>query len=46
MIFGYCDSMGWKTQILSALKDSNINRGYRSLIAKVTGVDVYRILKC
>ncbi len=38
--------MGWKSQILSASKDSNINRGYRSLIAKVQGPDTYKILKC
>lgn len=46
MIFGYCDGMGWRSQILSAVKDSTINRGFRSLVAKVQGQDVYKILKC
>ncbi len=46
MVFGYCDGMGWRSQILSAVKDSTINRGFRSLVAKVQGQDVYKILKC
>lgn len=46
MIFGFCDGMGWRTQILSSTKDSNINAGFRSLVAKITGPEVYKILKC
>lgn len=38
--------MGWKVQILSSNRDSSINKGYRSLNAKVMGTDVYKILKC
>lgn len=46
MIVAYCEGLGWRTQVLTALKDSTINRGYRTLIIKVTGEDCYRILKC
>lgn len=46
MIFTYAESMGWKVQILSANRDSTINKGYRTLNAKVIGPDVYKILKC
>ena len=46
MIFAYCDGMGWRTQILSALKDTTTNKGLRSLNAKVSGSEVYKTLKC
>lgn len=38
--------MGWNTQIISALKDTQINRGYRIFNIKVIGSEVYKLLKC
>ena len=46
MIVGYCGSMGWRTNVVSSLKDTSIGSGLRMLNIKVQGEDVYRHLKC
>jgi peptide chain release factor 1 len=45
MFIGYCQNQGWRTTVTSAIKEST-GEGYKKYVLKVTGEDVYKIMKC
>lgn len=45
MYMSYCEGQGWRISTVSAVKEST-GEGYKKLVLKVSGEDVYKVMKC